>query len=57
MSDIKDRMIEAAVNDPANWITRKCAVCNDPVKINVVLTPGLADLEEPCICPRCLNKE
>jgi hypothetical protein len=57
MSNIKDQWIEAAENDPDNWITRKCTVCNTPVKINVKLEPASADWNEPFTCTECLNKD
>jgi hypothetical protein len=57
MSDIKDKIIEAAENDPDNWITRKCVVCNTAVRINFKLDPASADPDEPFTCSECLNKD
>jgi hypothetical protein len=56
MSQIKDRIIEEAESNPDNWITRKCVVCNTPVKLNIKLD-ARADPKESFTCNECLNKD
>lgn len=53
----KDKIIEEVENDPDNWMTRRCAVCKDPIRINFKLDPASANLEEPFTCSECLNKD
>ena len=57
MGTTKDKYIEAQSKDPKNWITRKCVICETPVKINKALDGRLADWSEPFTCKKCLNKE
>lgn len=57
MGQAKEKWIEAQLKDTTKWITRKCAVCNKPVKINVILDRKDADLKEQFTCKECLNKD
>ena len=57
MGSAKERWVEAQLKDPKNWITRKCVVCDTPVKLNTVLDRNRADPKEPFICNECLNKD
>ncbi len=53
----EDEQIELALKDPKNWITRKCCICGEAVRINKILDRTMADPKEPFTCKRCLSKE
>lgn len=53
----EDEQIEFALKDPRNWITRKCCICGEPVRINKILDRIIADPKEPFTCKKCLFKE
>lgn len=57
MGRAKEKWAEGQEKDPKHWITRKCAVCGTPVKLNTVLDSRRADPKEPFTCNECLNKD
>ena len=56
MGQAKKELMEEQLKNSKNWITRKCIICEKPVKMNTVLDSQRADPKEPFTCPECLNK-
>lgn len=57
MAGAKEQWEDAQLKDPEKWITRKCAVCGEPVHLNKVLDAQRANPGNPFTCNKCLNKD